>query len=451
MSTVFVVGAGPSGLAAGYRLKQAGHHVTVLEASDRVGGQIWTQRHGEFLMEAGSTVMPAAYDSVMNLVKDMNLTDDLVPAGYVIGYLRDGKLHHLRSNRLAIDALRTPLLSPMSKLKMVRVMLDSARIGPTLRYDDLSAAAEYDTETPEKYAQRRKLGKELYDFVVDTTTRGTLTTPSEDVSVVEFFFEWNKVLGTKLYAFKNGYGTLCDRLAAQLDVRLGSRVVEVTEDPSSVTVTWQSAEGQTHTEHADGCVITAPGTQVPAMVPQLDPECVGFLNRLRYSTSVNVNLALSKRPDTNAAFVVIPQCSDDTLVALSIEHNKCPGRAPDGKGLIGAYTTNAASERLIDADDEDVIAELLPRVERILPGVADTVEMTKVFRWHPVIVYSHPGLYKELGRFMQRMPRNRIHLAGSYFSSGNVNTATIAGERAATQLGAVIAKANHGGPLKARL
>ena len=100
MSTIFIAGAGPSGLAAGYRLKQAGHDVIVLEASQRVGGQIWTQRHGDFLMEAGSTVMPAAYDSVMGFVKDMALEDDLVPAGYVIGYLRDGKLHHLRSDRL---------------------------------------------------------------------------------------------------------------------------------------------------------------------------------------------------------------------------------------------------------------------------------------------------------------------------------------------------------------
>jgi protoporphyrinogen/coproporphyrinogen III oxidase len=440
MSTIFIAGAGPSGLAAGYRLKQAGHDVIVLEASDRVGGQIWTQRHGDFLMEAGSTVMPAAYDSVMGFVKDMALQDDLVPAGHVIGYLRDGKLHHLRSDRLAIDALRTPLLSWKSKLRMLKVMNDSRKIGPKLRYDDLSAAADFDIETPEQYALRRGLGQELYDFVVDTTTRGTLTTPSEKVSVVEFFFEWNKVLGTKLYAFESGYGTLCERLAAQLDVRLGCRVLEVIEDSGGVSVTWQTADRQQHTERADGCIITAPGNTVPAIMPQLDPDCVEFLDQLRYSTSVNINLALNRRPDTDAAFIVIPQGSDDTLVALSLEHNKCPGRAPTGKGLVGASTTNAASEQFWDKTDEEVVAALLPRVEQILPGTTATVAMAKVFRWHPVIVYSHPGLYKKLGRFIEKMPRKRIHLAGSYFSSGNVNTATVAGERAARELGAVLAR-----------
>ncbi len=36
---VFVVGAGPSGLAAAHRLTAKGHPVVVLERRDRVGGQ----------------------------------------------------------------------------------------------------------------------------------------------------------------------------------------------------------------------------------------------------------------------------------------------------------------------------------------------------------------------------------------------------------------------------
>ena len=63
------------------------------------------------------------------------------------------------------------------------------------------------------------------------------------------------------------------------------------------------------------------------------------------------------------------------------------------------------------------------------------VEFSRINRWFPVLVYSHPGLYQKLGDFhSSRDLTSRIHLAGSYNSSGNVNTATTAGERAAREL-----------------
>ena len=41
---VIIVGAGISGLTAGYLLKKAGHKVIILEASNRAGGRIQTYR-----------------------------------------------------------------------------------------------------------------------------------------------------------------------------------------------------------------------------------------------------------------------------------------------------------------------------------------------------------------------------------------------------------------------
>jgi monoamine oxidase len=51
---VIVIGAGLAGLAAADRLVWAGHHVTVLEARDRLGGRVWTALSGPRPVDLGA-------------------------------------------------------------------------------------------------------------------------------------------------------------------------------------------------------------------------------------------------------------------------------------------------------------------------------------------------------------------------------------------------------------
>jgi oxygen-dependent protoporphyrinogen oxidase len=135
----------------------------------------------------------------------------------------------------------------------------------------------------------------------------------------------------------------------------------------------------------------------------------------------------------------------DGLFAIIVEHNKAPGRAPDGKGLVALYTLNEWALEHADDDDQTLLDAILPDAERVIPGLGGQIEFARVNRWYPVLVYSHPGLYRELGRFHASRPRaSRIHLAGSYNSSGNVNTATVAGERAARELLQALTTARRG-------
>jgi oxygen-dependent protoporphyrinogen oxidase len=435
-SRVFVVGAGPSGLAAAWRLHEAGRDVVVVESRDRVGGQLLSIKRDGYLMEAGTTILPAAYDSVMRLVHDVGMTDELVPANSLMGFMRDDQMHYLRSNRLILDAARTKLLSLRSKLKVAKLAVDSFKLRKLLSYEDLSIAGAHDNETPEQYCRRRGLDGELYDYLIEPTVRGGAGVPASVISVVEFFFLWQKVLGTKLFAFRDGYSSFPERLAAALpDVRLSAEVVEVFEDADGVAVTCVGADGKQYTERGAGVVVSCMGNRVPDIVPQLDGDRAKFLRDLNYTSTMSINLALNRIPDCPASFVVVPRPVSDGLFAVILEHNKAPGRAPQGKGLVSLFMMNQWAVDHMDATDDQILADALPEVEKVLPGIGDDIEFTRVNRWYPVLVYSHPGLYKELGRFhVTRDRSSRIHLAGSYNSSGNVNTATTAGERAAREL-----------------
>ena len=60
-SRAVVVGAGLSGLAAAYRLQQAGLEVTVLERADRAGGLAQTEYRGGYLIDTGPDLINASF------------------------------------------------------------------------------------------------------------------------------------------------------------------------------------------------------------------------------------------------------------------------------------------------------------------------------------------------------------------------------------------------------
>jgi monoamine oxidase len=93
---VVVLGAGLAGLTAAHRLSERGHHVIVLEASDRVGGRTW--RH-DFVVkgqpmriEAGGQFTATGQHELHRIAAEMGV--DLFEVGTVgdtLGYF-DGRL-----------------------------------------------------------------------------------------------------------------------------------------------------------------------------------------------------------------------------------------------------------------------------------------------------------------------------------------------------------------------
>ena len=70
---VAIIGAGPSGLTAAYRLQQAGHTVAVIEARERVGGRTWSNHiNGAFLEIGGQWVSPDQ-TALISLISELGL------------------------------------------------------------------------------------------------------------------------------------------------------------------------------------------------------------------------------------------------------------------------------------------------------------------------------------------------------------------------------------------
>jgi monoamine oxidase len=92
---ITVLGAGMAGLSAAYELTRLGHTVSVIEATGRPGGRVWTKRFstGQY-HELGGMRIPAGHDFTRYYLTLTGLTADLRP--FVTAHKNLNCFYHLR-------------------------------------------------------------------------------------------------------------------------------------------------------------------------------------------------------------------------------------------------------------------------------------------------------------------------------------------------------------------
>ena len=75
---VVVVGGGISGLAATYELQLRGIDACLLEASDRLGGVICTERFDGWVIDAGPDSLLVTKPAAVALCRELGLADRLI-------------------------------------------------------------------------------------------------------------------------------------------------------------------------------------------------------------------------------------------------------------------------------------------------------------------------------------------------------------------------------------
>src|SRR6266550_3218691 len=117
---VAVAGGGISGLAAAYELQRLGLSVRVLEASDRPGGVIRTDRFDGWVIDGGPDSMLVQKPAAVALCRELGLGDRLISTltprtAYV---LRGGHLHPIPEGSFLGFPVRVSALAASSLFSM---------------------------------------------------------------------------------------------------------------------------------------------------------------------------------------------------------------------------------------------------------------------------------------------------------------------------------------------
>lgn len=431
-----VVGAGLAGLTAAFRLRQAGWRVTVFEAGDGPGGRVQTVARDGFLMDTGAAAIADSYRSYLALCAELGLAGDIVTAAPGIGIYRGGRVHELRMDRILRAGLRTAVLSWPGKLRLLRLAWDivMARRRGQLDYSDMRCAAPLDTETASRYA-RRVLGSEVDDYLVSPIVRTMLIADADKISKVELLSGVANIFTARIAALRGGQGRLPQLLAAQLAPRFRHEVLRVRECGGGVCVDYRDPHGVAASEQFDACAVCCPLPDAARICSDQQALLRPLHEGLRYTQSITVAFALRQPPRCAAFLVAMPECEDQDIALLFLDHNKAADRAPAGCGLIDCHWETAAATRMMDRPDAEIAARSLATVLRVFPELQGQIMFSHITRWRRALPFTSVGAYRLIGEFNAALnPRSPIRFASDYMSAAGQNTAVELGNRVAAGL-----------------
>lgn len=463
-----VVGGGISGLAAAWRLLEIGRaggdppSFVVLERDPRPGGQIRTERRGDFLLECGPDALLAQKPAAVELCARLGLAgdvEDVAPRRGGIHVVHRGRLVPVPEGFAVVapsrlgPALASPLFSWRGKLRLL--------LEPLVP----KAPAQRDDESLASFVTRR-FGREVLDRVAEPVAASLFMADAERMSLrmtMPRFLDIERGQGSLSRALRRaaraparapfatvrgGLGRIVEAIASALPsgvLRTGAAVESLAPPGASGSWTVRLADGRTI--EADAVLLACPAYDAARVLREADPELSERLDRLSYASCATVHLGwreegLGARLEGSGFFV--PRGEGLPILACTFVSRKFPGRSPDGIVVVRAFLGGALSPRILDLDDAGLVAAARGALEPLL-GVRAEPVLTAVHRHPSAMPLYDVGARAWVDAVLDRagtLPG--LAFAGSVAGAVGIPDCVRSGERAAERLLARAATARTG-------
>lgn len=404
---VIVVGGGITGLATAYYLqkeareKQLPIKLKLIEASDRLGGVISTEKRDGFIIERGPDSIIARKKSAMRLIEEVGLQDKVISnnAGTSYIYAR-GRLHTMpEGSFMGIPTKVAPfalsgLFSPLGKLR---------------------AAGDFVLPKGEPKADqslgaffRRRLGDEVVDNLIDPLLSGIYAGDIDELSLMALFPNFydieqkhrslviglNKSMpkppksaakkaGSKKGMFislSTGLEELVRRVENRLDegtVMKRTSVKKVEKTGVIYKVHFENGEVET----ADSVVITTDHFNAQRMLS--DYAFMEPFKHMPANSVANVAMAFPKsaiEKDIDGTGFLVSRNSDFRITACTWTHKKWPGTSPEDMALLRCYVGKPDDQKAVELSDDEIVELVLRDLNKTM-NITAKPKFTIVTRW----------------------------------------------------------------------
>ncbi len=366
---VVVLGAGPAGLGAAWKLTEKGYQPDVIELKPYVGGMAHTMRNDGYLWDFGPHRFHSSNPMIIQEVKKL-LGEELEERYRKTRVYFWDKMYDYPLN--AGNLLKT--------LPLHVAALCFADFACTVARNKIKPPSD---DNFEAWVVNR-FGRHLYDIYFGPYTakvwgrdpsKLSSSWAAQRVAVVDLWDLTLRTLGLRkgdnnfhhteykdLFWYpRRGVGSISEALAARTEenggrIHLNARMTEVHQRDGRITEVVYEQHGQTHVLPCDYLVSTIPvSLLVRSLQPAPPEEVINAAKGLKFRAMIFVYLKLNKPQVTDDHWIYFPN-PDVIFNRISEMKNFSQEAAPDGKGSLTVEITCDLGDEIWNTP-EDVLYE----------------------------------------------------------------------------------------------
>ncbi|QIY98865.1 protoporphyrinogen oxidase [Streptomyces sp. S1D4-11] len=451
---VVVIGGGIAGLAAAHRLLDRGARVTVLEASDRVGGKLLPGEIAGARVDLGAESMLARRPEAVALAREVGLADRLQPPATATASLwTRGTLRPMpKGHVMGVPGTAAALSGVLSDEGLARIERDAEL--PRTEVGDDVAVGEY---------VAARLGREVVDRLVEPLLGGVyagdayrismrLAVPqlfaavrthdslTEAVREIQAKAAAAQQTGPVFMGIEGGVGQLPLAVARSVRARGGEIVTgaTVTELRRAEDGGWRVVAGG-RVLHADGVVVAVPAAAAAALLRAEAPAAATELAGVEYASMALVTLAY-RRADVSlpeGSGFLVPPVDGHTIKASTFASQKWGWIAEENPDLLVLRTSvgRYGETEVLGRDDADLVDVSRHDLSEAT-GLAAEPVATRVTRWDDGLPQYPVGHHTRVARVREHVAKlPGLAVCGAAYDGVGIPACVASAYAAVDQLG----------------